>query len=107
MHAETAVFNRWFYVTGFIARVLSLGFAGVIIKAKRDIPYAYQGHELVSSCQFLLLKQGFLYWRLFYSCRNASMTLIRAIWRAGAIEANNPTSSPIAPAAKSPTGEKA
>jgi hypothetical protein len=43
VQAETAVFDRWFYVTGFIAQVLALGFARVIIKAKRDIPYTYRG----------------------------------------------------------------
>lgn len=43
VRAETAVFDRWFYVTGFIAQVLALGFARVIIKAKRNIPYTYQG----------------------------------------------------------------
>ena len=45
MPAETAVFDRWFYVPGFtevtlvIAQVLALGFARVILKAKRNIPY--------------------------------------------------------------------
>jgi len=43
VQAETAVFDRWFYVTDFIRQVLGLGFARVIIKAKRDIPYAYRG----------------------------------------------------------------
>lgn len=43
VQAETAVFDRWFYVTGFIAQVLAVGFARVIIKAKRDIPYTYRG----------------------------------------------------------------
>jgi hypothetical protein len=43
VQAETAVFDRWFYVTSFIAQVLALGFARVIIKAKRDIPYTYRG----------------------------------------------------------------
>ena len=43
VHAETAVFDRWFYVAGFMAQVLALGFARVIIKAKRDIPYTYRG----------------------------------------------------------------
>jgi|YNPBryBLVA2012_1023415.scaffolds.fasta_scaffold14320_1 hypothetical protein len=45
VRAETAVFDRWFYVTGFIAQVLALGFARVIIKAKRNVPYTYQGEE--------------------------------------------------------------
>lgn len=43
VQAETAVFDRWFYVTSFMAHVLALGFARVIIKAKRDIPYLYRG----------------------------------------------------------------
>jgi hypothetical protein len=43
VQAETAVFDRWFYVTSFIAQVLALGFARVIIKAKRDILYTYRG----------------------------------------------------------------
>lgn len=43
VQAETAVFDRWFYVTSFIAHVLALGFARVVIKAKRDIPYRYRG----------------------------------------------------------------
>jgi hypothetical protein len=41
VQAETAVFDRWFYVTGFITQVLALGFARVVTKAKRDIPYTY------------------------------------------------------------------
>lgn len=45
VRAETAVFDRWFYVTGFIAQCLALGFARVIIKAKRNIPYTYHGRE--------------------------------------------------------------
>jgi hypothetical protein len=43
VQAETAVFDRWFYVTSFIAHVLALGFARVVIKTKRDIPYLYRG----------------------------------------------------------------
>jgi hypothetical protein len=43
VQAETAVFDRWFYVTDFIAQVLALGFARVVTKTKRDIPYTYQG----------------------------------------------------------------
>ena len=39
VQAETAVFDRWFYVTDFIAQVLVLGFARVVTKVKRDIPY--------------------------------------------------------------------
>jgi len=43
VQAESAVFDRWFYVTSFITQVLALGLARVIIKAKRDIPYRYRG----------------------------------------------------------------
>jgi hypothetical protein len=43
VQAETAVFDRWFYVTGFITQVLGLGFARVVTKTKRDIPYTYRG----------------------------------------------------------------
>jgi hypothetical protein len=45
VQAETAVFDRWFYVTGFIAQVLALGFARVILKAKRNIAYTYHGQS--------------------------------------------------------------
>jgi hypothetical protein len=43
VQAETAVFDRWFYVTSFIAQVLAVGFRRVVLKAKRDIPYLYRG----------------------------------------------------------------
>jgi hypothetical protein len=43
VQAKTAVFDRWFYVTGFITQVLALGFARVVTKAKRDSPYTYHG----------------------------------------------------------------
>jgi len=43
VQAETAVFDRWFYVTSFITQVLTLGFARVVTKAKRDISYTYHG----------------------------------------------------------------
>jgi len=43
--AETAVFDRWFYVTGFLRQVLALGFARVVLKAKRNLRYGYQGKE--------------------------------------------------------------
>jgi hypothetical protein len=43
--AETAVFDRWFYVPHFIAQVLALGFARVIIKVKRNMTYTYRGQE--------------------------------------------------------------
>jgi len=43
--AETAVFDRWFYVTGFLRQVLALGFVRVVLKAKRNIAYSYHGRE--------------------------------------------------------------
>jgi hypothetical protein len=48
VQAETAVFDRWFYVTGFITQVLALGFARVVTKTKRDIPYTYHGQTYTS-----------------------------------------------------------
>ena len=42
VQAETAVFDRWFYVTSFITQVLALGFARVVTKTKQDIPDTYQ-----------------------------------------------------------------
>ena len=48
VQAETAVFDRWFYVTGFITHVLALGFARVVTKTKRDIPYTYHGQTYTS-----------------------------------------------------------
>jgi hypothetical protein len=41
--AETAGFDRWFYVTGFIPQVLAVGFARVVTTAQRDIPYTDHG----------------------------------------------------------------
>jgi len=43
--AETATFDRWFYVPGFLRQVLALGFARVVLKAKRNIRYGYHGQE--------------------------------------------------------------
>jgi hypothetical protein len=37
------VFDRWFYVTGFIPQVLAVGFARVVTQAQRDIPYTDHG----------------------------------------------------------------
>jgi hypothetical protein len=48
VQAETAVFDRWFYVTGFLTQVLTLGFARVVTKTKRDIPYTYHGQTYTS-----------------------------------------------------------
>lgn len=46
--AETAVFDRWFYVPSFIQQVLAVGFARVILKAKRDIVYVYRDQPCTS-----------------------------------------------------------
>jgi hypothetical protein len=45
VRAETAVFDRWFYVTSFITDVLALGFARVILKVKRNLTYTYRGQD--------------------------------------------------------------
>ncbi len=43
--AETAVFDRWFYVPWFIRSVLvEIGFKRVIVKCKSDRPYSVNGH---------------------------------------------------------------
>jgi hypothetical protein len=46
IRTETATFDRWFYAVWFIRDVLALGFKRVIIKAKANIPYLYQGQEM-------------------------------------------------------------
>ena len=46
IRAETATFDRWFYVVWFIQGVLALGFKRVVIKAKVNISYLYQGQEM-------------------------------------------------------------
>ncbi len=46
IRAETATFDRWFYVVWFIQGVLALGFKRVVIKAKANISYLYQGQEM-------------------------------------------------------------
>jgi hypothetical protein len=43
--AETATFDRWFYVPGFLRQVLALGFARVVLKAKRNIRYGFHGQD--------------------------------------------------------------
>jgi len=55
VQAETAVFDRWFYVTGFIAHVLALGFARVVTKTNRDIPYTYHGQTYTTDQLWRLL----------------------------------------------------
>jgi len=42
IRAETATFDRWFYVPWFIQEVLALGFQRVVIKARIDRLYARQ-----------------------------------------------------------------
>lgn len=46
IRAETATFDRWFYVVWFIQQVLALSFKRVVIKAKANISYLYQGQEM-------------------------------------------------------------
>jgi len=45
IRAETATFDRWFFVPHFIAAVLALGFKRVVIKAKEGFTYTYAGVE--------------------------------------------------------------
>lgn len=45
IRAETATFDRWFFVPHFIAAVLALGFKRVVIKAKEGFTYTYKGVE--------------------------------------------------------------
>jgi len=48
IRAETATFDRWYYVVDFIVKVLALGFQRVVIKAKRNIQYLYQEEWLTT-----------------------------------------------------------
>lgn len=45
IRAETATFDRWFFVPHFITAVLALGFKRVVIKAKEGFTYTYAGVE--------------------------------------------------------------
>ena len=45
IRAETATFDRWFYVPWFIQEVLALGFQRVVIKARIDRLYVAQEQE--------------------------------------------------------------
>ena len=46
IRAQTATFDRWFYVLWFIQKVLALGFKRVVIKAKANTRYLHQGQEM-------------------------------------------------------------
>jgi hypothetical protein len=45
IRAETATFDRWFFIPWFITAVLALGFKRVVIKAKEGFTYTYAGRE--------------------------------------------------------------
>ena len=45
IRAETATFDRWFFIPWFITDVLALGFKRVVIKAKEGFTYSYAGVE--------------------------------------------------------------
>jgi hypothetical protein len=43
IRAETATFDRWFFIPWFITAVMALGFKRVVIKAKEGFTYTYAG----------------------------------------------------------------
>jgi len=45
IRAETATFDRWYFVPWFIQAVLRLGFQRVVIKAKAGFKYTYRGQD--------------------------------------------------------------
>ena len=45
IRAETATFDRWYFVPWFIQAVLRLGFQRVVIKAKAGCKYTYRGQD--------------------------------------------------------------
>jgi len=45
IRAETATFDRWYFVLWFIQAVLRLGFQRVVIKAKSGCKYTYRGQD--------------------------------------------------------------
>ena len=45
IRAETATFDRWYFVPWFIQAVLRLGFQRVVIKAKSGYKYTYRGQD--------------------------------------------------------------
>jgi hypothetical protein len=60
IRAETATFDRWFFVPWFICAVLALGFLRVVIKAKAGFRYTYRGKEYeLDELWSLLQKQDF------------------------------------------------
>jgi hypothetical protein len=48
VQAETAVFDRWFYIPDFLTQVLALGFARVVTKTKSNLVYTYQRQTLTT-----------------------------------------------------------
>jgi hypothetical protein len=57
IRAETATFDRWFFVPWFIVAVLGLGFKRVVIKAKAGFTYVYKGEDHTLDSLWGLLKQ--------------------------------------------------
>lgn len=57
IRAETATFDRWFFVPWFIIAVLKLGFKRVVIKAKAGFTYVYKGEDHTLESLWGLLKQ--------------------------------------------------
>ncbi len=57
IQAETATFDRWFFVPWFIVAVLELGFKRVVIKAKAGFTYVYKGEDHSLDSLWGLLKQ--------------------------------------------------
>ena len=45
IRAETATFDRWYFIPWFIRAVLRLGFQRVVIKAKAGCKYTYRGQD--------------------------------------------------------------
>ncbi len=49
VQAETAVFDRWFYVPRFMRQILALGFQRVIIKTKANLTYGHRGADYTAA----------------------------------------------------------
>lgn len=81
VQAETAVFDRWFYVTSFITQVLALGFARAVLKAKRDIAYIYRGQTYTIAPLWRLLPAK----RFHRQCVRGHWVLLASlrVWQAG------------------------
>ncbi len=58
IRAETATFDRWFFVPWFIMAVMGLGFKRVVIKAKSGFKYVYKGEEYTLDALWGLLKKA-------------------------------------------------